>query len=248
MPASERDEDLDPTGATSNRLWLPEGENAGTQGGSAGPAVERLEDRQAAVDAIAGVVAGARKEALSTLPGGPYPVEVLRSSWETDLKVLRSGVRVLVIYQADAVRQAGVLTYLTEFARAGARIRVARRVTQRMIIVDRRAGVLAMTEDSLRPPFLMIREAALVKQMCIQFGGLWRSAHSVGTGPEDSLADETVREVVHALVAGQTDVAAARQLGISERTMRRRVAAVMDLLGASNRFEAGAKAAQHGWL
>lgn len=247
MPSSERDE-RGRADVTSDRLWIPDHEPDAPGAAGGRPAVERVEDRAAAVEAIAAIVSSARVEALSTLPGGPYPVGVLRSSWETDLEVLRSGVHVLVIYQADAVREAGVLTYLTEFARAGARIRVARRVTQRMIVVDRRAGVLGMTEDSLRPPFLMIREAALVKQMCVQFGGLWRAAHSVGTGPEDALADETVREVVRALVAGQTDVAAARQLGISERTMRRRVAAVMDLLGASNRFEAGAKAAQHGWL
>ena len=221
---------------------------SGLTGHPDGAAVERIDDRQSAVRAITQIVAGARREALSTLPAGPYQVSVLRSSWETDMQTLRSGVRVLALYQADAVRQAEVLSYLTDFAQAGAHIRVARRVSQRSIIVDRRCGVLAMTEDSLNPPFLVVREPALVRQMCVQFGVLWRSAHSVGTGPEDSLAEETVREVLHVLTEGMTDAAAARYLGISERTVRRRVTAVMDLLGASNRFEAGVKAAQHGWL
>jgi len=211
-------------------------------------AVRRIDDREEAVATIVELVKGATREALSALPAGPYRVGVLRSSWESDLAALRSGLRVLALYQADSARQAEVLSYLTEFAAAGAHIRVARRVSQRMIIVDRRAGILAVNEDTLRPPFLFIREPALVRQMFTQFGALWRSAHSVGTGPEDSLAADTVRDVVKVLADGLSDGAAARKLCISERTLRRRVAAVIDLLGATTRFEAGVKAAQHGWL
>ncbi|MDQ2847647.1 MAG: helix-turn-helix transcriptional regulator, partial [Actinomycetota bacterium] len=44
------------------------------------------------------------------------------------------------------------------------------------------------------------------------------------------------------------DGVAARRLGISERTMRRRVSAVMELLGATSRFDAGVKAARAGWI
>lgn len=213
-----------------------------------GAAVLRVDDRDEAVALIVDMVANTKREGLSALPAGPYPIEVLRSSWESDVAALRSGIRVLALYQADAVRQAEVLSYLTEFAAAGAQIRVARRVAQRMIIFDRRTGVLAVDEDTLRPPLLFIREPALVRQMVTQYSGLWRSAHSVGTGPEDSLAVDTVRDVVRALADGLSDSAAARRLGISERTLRRRVAAVLDLLGATSRFEAGVKAVQHGWL
>ncbi|MDJ0386171.1 hypothetical protein [Streptomyces sp. G-G2] len=45
-----------------------------------------------------------------------------------------------------------------------------------------------------------------------------------------------------------TDEAAARRLGVSQRSVRRRMSALMERLHASSRFEAGLKAAQQGWL
>jgi len=45
-----------------------------------------------------------------------------------------------------------------------------------------------------------------------------------------------------------TDETAARRLGVSLRTVRRQMAALMERLCATSRFEAGLKAAQRGWL
>jgi len=88
----------------------------------------------------------------------------------------------------------------------------------------------------------------LVRGFFEQFAAIWRDAHSVGVGPEDSLDETLIREILEILKTGVTDEVAARQLKVSARTIRRRMAAVLDLLGASSRFEAGVKAAQTGWL
>ncbi len=210
--------------------------------------VERIEDPTSLRQQIHGAVSSVRRELCSTLPAGPYRPSVLRSSWEDDVGLLRSGIAGMVIYQADAVRTPEILRYLTEFSTAGAHIRVARRVTHRMMIVDRRLVFVAVDPDTLKPPYLLIREPALVRSFCSQFASTWKVAHTVGIGPEDSLADESVREILQILSSGVTDDAAARELGVSDRTIRRRVAAVLDLLGASSRFEAGVKATQAGWL
>ncbi|MFB6613075.1 hypothetical protein ACFCV9_02420 [Streptomyces sp. NPDC056367] len=45
-----------------------------------------------------------------------------------------------------------------------------------------------------------------------------------------------------------TDEAAGKPLGVSLRTVRRQMSALMERLNASSRFEAGLKAAQQGWL
>ena len=47
---------------------------------------------------------------------------------------------------------------------------------------------------------------------------------------------------------GATDDVIARQLGISPRTLRRRLHDLFDELGASNRFHAGVEAARRGWV
>jgi DNA-binding NarL/FixJ family response regulator len=54
-------------------------------------------------------------------------------------------------------------------------------------------------------------------------------------------------ELLGLLLAGSTDELAAIRLGISERTVRRRVASLMKMLDARSRFEAGARVVLHGW-
>lgn len=53
---------------------------------------------------------------------------------------------------------------------------------------------------------------------------------------------DTDRTVLRALAAGHTDEAASRRLGVSLRTYRRRVAALMTALDAWSRFQAGLRA------
>lgn len=172
----------------------------------------------------------------------------MRSSWDTEIASIRRGTILRCLYQADATRTPEMLRYLGDFARAGAQVRVARRITHRTIIVDRGLVLVAVEPDTLQRPYLVIREPVLVRSFYEQFAAIWRDAHSVGVGPEDSLEETLVREILEILKTGVTDEVAARQLSVSARTVRRRVAAVMDLLGASSRFEAGVKAAQTGWL
>lgn len=188
------------------------------------------------------------REVWNVLPAGPYPVETLRSTWDRDVAMHDAGIRTRHVYQADAARRPEVLRYLTEFAATGAEVRVARRVTHRLVIADRRVALVASKADTMGLPYLFLHEPALVTSFADQFEALWRSAQSVGVGPEDTLSDAGVREILQVLLSGATDEVAARQLGISDRTVRRRVSAVMTLLGATGRFEAGVKAVQAGWV
>lgn len=210
--------------------------------------VERFDDRGEVIALIEQTTAGVKRELCSTLPAGPYPLSMLMNSWDSDTAMINRGISMPVIYQSDAARKPEVLRYLADFVAAGAKVRVAPRVPHRTILVDRETVLVAVREDSLGVPFLLVREPAMVRNFCAQFATSWRRAHPVGVGPEDSLADETVREILGVLRTGVTDEVAARQLNVSARTIRRRVAAVLDLLGASSRFDAGVKAVEAGWV
>lgn len=210
--------------------------------------VQRVDDPDELRSIVQALVAGTTREVCSMLPGGPYPLRYLISSWDQDLELIARGVRPLCLYQADAVREPGVLKYLSDFAAAGAQVRIARRVTHRTIICDRQVVLVAVGQDQLSLPVLIVREAALVRTFHASFAQAWKSSSSVGVGPEDSVAAANVAETISILQSGVTDEVAARQLGISVRTVRRRVAAVMELLDANSRFEAGVKAAKAGWI
>jgi DNA-binding NarL/FixJ family response regulator len=53
-------------------------------------------------------------------------------------------------------------------------------------------------------------------------------------------------EILEGLMLGSKDEAMARQLGVSLRTVRRRVADLMTELGATTRFQAGMEAVRRG--
>lgn len=52
--------------------------------------------------------------------------------------------------------------------------------------------------------------------------------------------------MLRALGSGATDTAAAKELGMSVRTYRRRVAELLDTLDAGSRFQAGVRAGELG--
>jgi DNA-binding NarL/FixJ family response regulator len=60
--------------------------------------------------------------------------------------------------------------------------------------------------------------------------------------------DDLRRFLLEALGSGAQDEQIARRLGLSLRTVRRRVAELMEELGAQSRFQAGVEAARRGWL
>ena len=67
---------------------------------------------------------------------------------------------------------------------------------------------------------------------------------------ERSAAQPTDDELalLRLLSRGFTDEVVAQKLGLTGRTLRRRLRSAMDKLEASSRFEAGFKLARSGWL
>jgi len=66
--------------------------------------------------------------------------------------------------------------------------------------------------------------------------------------PADDALAPTEDTLLRLLAEGKTDSAVAARLGVSPRTVRRHAAGLMGRLGATSRFEAGARAAQRGWI
>lgn len=90
---------------------------------------------------------------------------------------------------------------------------------------------------------LLIRTSALLDALYMFFEMVWDRATPLlldgsrpGAGPE---ADGTADDLTPLLAAGLTDEAIARQLGISRRTLQRRIQALMDTLNVRSRYQAG---------
>jgi hypothetical protein len=116
------------------------------------------------------------------------------------------------------------------------------------IILDRRVAILAGQPSPLGREYTVTTSPVLVSGIYSLFTAAWEvaidlDAYLRGEFPE--LAPEA-REILRALGAGLTDEAAARRLGTSLRTYRRRVAELMAALEAGSRFQAGVRAGELG--
>ena len=106
-----------------------------------------------------------------------------------------------------------------------------------------------------RPPVLEVRRLCKtygrVSALTCWFDSLWDRALPVPGLEADSVggvrADER-RMLLDQLAAGAKDEQIARLLGISLRTVRRRIAELLDEVGAASRFQAGAEAVRRGWI
>lgn len=215
------------------------------------PAVQPLGDRGAIGAAIARLFALTKYETLSALPDDAhYDVHTMRSSWTEDVALLDRGVDCRVIYPARAAHTPEMMEYLAQYAARGAKVRVIGTVPNRLLVSDRVRAIVpdaSGTGENISTRALLINGKVLVRALYNEFLGLWRASLPVGfsTGGLDV---QLVRETLIALSAGMTDEAAARRNGWSLRTYRRRIAAVMELLGTTSRFEAGAIAREQGWI
>ncbi|GAB2820750.1 response regulator transcription factor [Actinocorallia aurea] len=137
--------------------------------------------------------------------------------------------------------------HLAEVRSRGAQIRIsAAALAHETIILDRRVMIMAEREVPGVPrTYTVTSSPTLVAGILSLFDAVWSAAGD----PAAYLRAETPhlapddRRVLDALAAGLTDEAAARRLGTSLRTYRRRVAALMTVLEADSRFQAGVRAA-----
>ncbi|HEX7301759.1 helix-turn-helix transcriptional regulator [Lentzea sp.] len=188
---------------------------------------------EAKLAAAAGEVMIARSSAAHLVP-------VRRADHDN----LRRGVRYRVLVPDRARTTPG--TGLGALASAGADIRTAPKVPLDAVVVDRALIVLPAGRRDAVAAFEL---ASVVTTAVELFERVWQVAVPfTATAASAGEVTDRERELLTLLFEGSTDEAAAARLNISVRTVRRTVSQLMDRLGARSRFQAGAKAADRGWL
>ncbi len=119
-----------------------------------------------------------------------------------------------------------------------------------MVLVDSAIALVPIDPADPRKGALCLTRPGVVASLVALFECVWDAATPLGADRETGRAglSDQERELLLLIAQGHTDESAAAQLFISPRTSRRMMASIMERLGARSRFEAGVKAAQHGWL
>ena len=164
---------------------------------------------------------------------------------------MAAGVTYRTIYQeveGDSPVRAGCMSRTVA---NGEHARVLARPPIKMTIVDGEVGVLA-----LDPPdgahgtlsTVLVRRSGLLTALGNVFESLWSLAVPVNLDHLSQPISEREREILVLMASGAGDDAIARRLGLSRRTIVRHIGRLLEHLGATTRFQAGAQAARRGWL
>ncbi|MFH8342889.1 LuxR C-terminal-related transcriptional regulator [Streptomyces sp. AM6-12] len=211
---------------------------------------ERLLGMDAIHSRLERLCRAAHTEIIGVQPGIQRPDD-LNAGRDHDLAALGRGVALRALYQEHARRHTHIAAYANTLLSHGGEVRTAPTVPQRMVIVDRTHALVPTDPADNRKGALHVTEPGIVTALLELFEQAWSTAVPLGTTrPDDPRAGLTdhERELLRLLGTGLTDEAAGQRLGLTDRTIRRQVASIMERLSASSRFEAGIKAAQRGWL
>ena len=200
-------------------------------------------------------------EAISAMhPGGAFGDDLLERSIARAEENLGRNVRMRVVHQASVLRHPAMVSYLTELAALGCRVRLRDNLPFRMLLIDGASAVCAVPTSG---SYLLNGERVMVLLNRV-FETTWVDAQplervlsptgcptgtpAVAAGPAGaSMGLSPAHEAILRLLAeGHTDRSIARSLGVTSRTVTRRIAEIYEVLGVDGRFQAGIAAKEFG--
>ncbi|MGI5453803.1 LuxR family transcriptional regulator [Streptomyces sp. CA-249302] len=205
------------------------------------PHVQRVEDPSAAGGILSTVTAEAEREILLSLPAeDPWeePADPDRGPWPRYAGTRPGLLRVLL---PEAARFDVRMRERAEalYARGG-EVRTAAASPTWLLVVDAEVAVVPVGEG---PGLSVVREPSVVAALWRTLDGAWGEARPFdGRYDHDSarsasaLIDGSIERM---LLNGLEDKVIARRLDISLRTCQRRIADLLDALGARTRLQAG---------
>src|SRR5690349_10082892 len=204
---------------------------------------ERLRDLQNA----------AREEILWFCRANPLAMQGADNTEEYG--ALSRGVRYRAIYERALIETPGELDSIAEGVGWGEEARVLPTLPVRIAIVDRSTAICPLVRDDEsigEPSAAIINRGQLLDALLALFESYWELATPVRLQPDDDQPveglDDSERLLLSLLVAGVPDKSIATQLGISRRTVQRRLDRLMALAGVDTRTGLAFQAAKRDWL
>lgn len=158
-------------------------------------------------------------------------------------RALARGQRSRALYPARVLEESPA----SVFARmdAGEEVRLVTDVPTRMALVEGIGAVIPEEWGVSNERRLVVRHSSVTVALRHLFEEMWSRAIVV---PGGASTDFSRRLLLEQLAKGAKDEQMARALGMSLRTVRRRVADLLADLGVETRFQAGVEAVRRGWI
>lgn len=166
-------------------------------------------------------------------------------------RALLRGVHYRVIVESAVLERPGFLAAARETVKFGEEVRVLPRLPTRMFIADDELALLPMRShgEGRASGALIVHPSGLLDLVTAIFEEYWSTATEfVSEGEAPRRHDGVDRDLLKLLLLGLTDAAVAAQLGISLRTVQRRISELLDTAGVATRIQLGAEAVRRSWI
>ncbi|GAA3420240.1 helix-turn-helix domain-containing protein [Streptosporangium vulgare] len=222
----------------------------------AGRLVEVLPNRAVVREHLDHLQENARHEVLYLCRGRAVMPPVEENLAELD--ALRRGVEYRVIYERPLLEEQGMQANVAYGVKLGEQARAMPCLPVRLTVVDREVAVLPLVQEAgvSEPTAALVRGGQLLEALIALFEGCWERATPLRIAEDGALTEGTTPcplgsddlYLLSLLVAGIPDKSIATQLGVSQRTVQRRVSNIMELTGAQTRMQLAWRAATERWL
>jgi sugar-specific transcriptional regulator TrmB/DNA-binding CsgD family transcriptional regulator len=215
--------------------------------------VEVIAGREAIAQRFRQIQATVEREIL-VFDKPPYVVQPSENE-SSEASVLRRQVTTRAIYDASSLTP-DQLRLIQRLITQGERARTTHDLPMKLIIADRRVALVPLRQDE--PGLegrLLIHSSPLLDALIVLFEAVWERATplrvlgaSVRQEEHRKRLSEDDRLLLAMLAAGLKDEVIAQRLGVTERTVARRLRQLFAQLDAQTRFQAGLSAGRRGWL
>ncbi|MEV8036085.1 helix-turn-helix domain-containing protein [Streptomyces sp. NPDC086182] len=231
-------------------LALAEQHRTGAEGG----AVEVISDIDAVRHRFRQLQESARQQVRAMMV--PEQTVVSRSDNTAEGAGVRRGVLYRTILHRETLTEPGTVAQALAALEAGQQIRVADAVPVKIMIADHELAMLPLFSGrNTAAASVLVHAGGLLDALVAYFELAWEQAyplspHTAGDGVAEQrpdAIDEFDARMLALVLAGLTDQAVGARLGVSRRTVQRRIGELMARAGAESRIQLGWHAARKGW-
>ncbi|MFI1966229.1 helix-turn-helix domain-containing protein [Streptomyces pathocidini] len=189
-------------------------------------------------------------------------VAVPSGSNRAEYDALARGVRYRVVYERAFFDDPGAVDNVADGIRAGETARTVPELPLRLAVADRSVALCPLVPGGPAGAgeeitAALVRSSSLLDALVALAERYWEIAvplHVTASGSLGSTAGDAAeltaadRHLLSLLVAGIADKAIASQMGVSRRTVQRRIQHLMELAGAATRMQLAWQAARRDWI
>jgi transcriptional regulator TrmB len=215
-----------------------------------GELIEIVQGR-AAVRAAFERVQHTAKAQVRVLVAPPYaatsPINRTQHDLESDLDWR-------AVYATDVLAEPGFMAAIGDHIRGGEQARLTPTIPIKLAIADRTLALLPLVwTAAAQHSAVLVHPCGLLDALVALFESVWATASPLvvatsSDAPAPADLPEEDRRLLSLLVAGLTDEAAGARIGMSRRTVVRRVRQLMAATGSQSRLQLGWRARERGWL